>query len=627
MRALIVGTAGHIDHGKSALVQALTGTDPDRLKEEKRRGITIDLGFAHTDLGPGLVASFIDVPGHERFVRNMLAGAHGIDAVLLVVAANESVMPQTREHFHICRFLGVARGIVALTKCDLADPESRTLARWEVRDLVAGSFLEAGPVLEVSARTGEGLEALRAALGALAPSSHPRPENGHFRMPVDRAFTMRGFGAVVTGTVVSGCVAVGDEVEVLPGSRRARVRGLQVHGQGAERVALGSRAAVNLAGVETADVGRGLVLCSPGRFRATSLLDAEVTLMPDRPALENGARVRLHVASAEVLARVRVLDGEEVSSVASGLVQFRLEQPVVAGRGDRLVVRSYSPATTVAGALVLDPLPPKRRATDRSALERLRAAGGDVGAVAAWMVAESGARGVNTATLVARLTLPEGPIVEALLKQPGVVALGRPPAAYLTEVALQELGQAAVLDLQRFHREQPLRPAMAREELRRRVFARSPEEAFAHVLSALDAAGLIRLLPDSVALSAHHVTLSPAEIDAREKLLRRAQQAGLAGLDLAARGAVADSRLVERVARVLAEEGLLLRVGGSLVHHQHLDALKREVRVRWPPGSHLDVGAFKDLTGLTRKFVIPLLEFLDRERVTRRSGNDRLVLA
>ncbi|HEY6553883.1 MAG TPA: SelB C-terminal domain-containing protein, partial [Vicinamibacteria bacterium] len=277
--------------------------------------------------------------------------------------------------------------------------------------------------------------------------------------------------------------------------------------------------------------------------------------------------------------------------------------------------------------LVLDPLPPKRRATDRGALERLLAAGGDLGSAAAWMVTESGARGVTPATLVARLSHPEGPIAEALAAQPGMVALGEPPVAYLAKAALDELGQAALLDLSRFHREQPLRPAMPREELRRRVFGGSPEEAFARVLLALEAAGQVRLSPDSVALSGHKVTLSLPENDARDRLLGLAHRAGLAGLDLAASGVFADPRLVERVARVLADERLLLRVGGSLVHHEHLEALKREVRARWPPGSHLDVGAFKELTGLTRKFVIPLLEFLDRERVTRRSGNDRLVLA
>jgi selenocysteine-specific elongation factor len=626
VRSLIVGTAGHIDHGKSSLVQALTGTDPDRLKEEKERGITIDLGFAHADLQDGVVASFIDVPGHERFVRNMLAGAHGIDVVLLVVAADESVMPQTREHFHICRLLGVSRGLVVLTKSDLADDDTRTLAQMEVRELVAGSFLEGAPVLSVSARTGEGLPALRSALGLLAASAGPRHEDGLLRLPIDRAFTLRGFGTVVTGTLVSGVLRVGEEVEVLPGGRRARVRGLHVHGQAAERVAAGNRAAVNLAAVEPAEVERGLVLCSPDRLRATSLLDAEVTLVPGGRPLANGARVRLHVASAEVLARVRVLDGEAVTVSAPGLVQFRLERPVVAGRGDRLVVRSYSPATTIAGALVLDPLPPKRRAKDRGALSRLRAVAGEVGPAAVHMVAEAGASGVDVATLVARLTVPRDRIADAIGKDPDVVPLGDPPVAFLSRAALDDLARAAVIDLERFHREQPLRPAMPREELRRRVFARSPDAAFGLVLGALDANGRVRLLTDSVALAGHRVNFSAPEVDARDRLLREAKEAGLAGLDLGPRTS-ADSGIRERMARVLTEEGQLLRVGGFLVHSDHLAALKDQVRERWPPGSHLDVAAFKDLTGLTRKFVIPLLEFLDRERVTRRSGSDRHVLA
>jgi selenocysteine-specific elongation factor len=627
--SLIVGTAGHIDHGKSALVLALTGTDPDRLKEEKERGITIDLGFAHADLGDGVTASFIDVPGHERFVRNMLAGAHGLDAVLLVVAADESVMPQTREHFHICRLLGIGRGLVALTKCDVADEESQALARLEVRELVAGSFLEGREVLAVSARTGAGLPALRAALKEIAGQVGARAEGGLLRLPVDRAFTLRGFGTVVTGTVVAGAVAVGDEVEILPAGHRARVRGLHVHGEPAERVAAGSRAAANLAGVETKGVGRGSVLASPGQLRATSLLDAELTLLPEHRAIEDGARVRLHVASAEVLARVRVLDGERVTPEAPRLVQLRLERPVAAGRADRLIVRSYSPATTIGGAVVLDPLPPKRRRADRPGLERLRSCGDDLRAAGAALVAEAGVRGLDLPSLVARLTVPGPQVVEALRSRGDLLPLGDPPLFYLGREALAALGDEALRELRRFHGEQPLRHAMPREELRRRVFARSPEPAFALVLGDLEAAGRLRLSPDTAALVEHKVTLSAPEADARALLLREASEAGLAGLDLAAVAARGprEQHLLERVAKVLVDEGLLLRVGGSLVDRERLDELKREVRRRWPPGSRLDVGEFKDLTGLTRKFVIPLLEFLDRERVTRRSGNDRLVLA
>src|SRR3989454_7978480 len=307
LRSLIVGTAGHIDHGKSALVLALTGTDPDRLKEEKERGITIDLGFAHADLGGGVVASFIDVPGHERFVRNMLAGAHGVDAVLLVVAADESVMPQTREHFHICQLLGIPRGLVALTKCDLADAEMQALAEMEVRELLAGSFLEDAPVLKVSARTGHGLDGLRHALLEMAQQAAERPTDGLLRLPVDRVFSLRGFGTVVTGTLVSGRLESGEELEILPSGRRARVRGLQVHGQPVDGVAAGSRAAVNLAGLEVDELARGDVLARPGTVLSSSILDVELTLLPGEKPLKDQARVRGHIASAQRLARVRLL--------------------------------------------------------------------------------------------------------------------------------------------------------------------------------------------------------------------------------------------------------------------------------------------------------------------------------
>ncbi|HSB62321.1 MAG TPA: selenocysteine-specific translation elongation factor, partial [Vicinamibacteria bacterium] len=412
-RSLIVGTAGHIDHGKSALVRALTGTDPDRLKEEKERGITIDLGFAHLELGEGLVASFVDVPGHERFVRNMLAGAHGIDAVVLVVAADESVMPQTREHFHICRLLGIPRGLVALTKCDLADADSQALAELEARELVAGSFLEGRPVLRVSALTGLGLDALRDALRALAVEAPPRPSGGLLRLPVDRAFTMRGFGTVVTGTLVSGALDLGEEVEVLPAGRRARVRGLQVHGSSVDRAEAGTRTAVNLAGLDVSDLVRGDVLARPETLRPTAMLDVELALLRGERALVDGARVRVHLASAEVLARVRLLGERRLEPGRAGFAQLRLERPAVAGRGDRVVLRAYSPATTIGGALVLDPLPPKRRASDRPRLERLREAR-EPAAAAAALVAEAGPAGLDAPALVSRLGLPIERLLESL---------------------------------------------------------------------------------------------------------------------------------------------------------------------------------------------------------------------
>ena len=608
-------------------MRALTGTDPDRLKEEKERGITIDLGFAHCELGDGVVASFVDVPGHERFVRHMLAGAHGIDAVALVVAADESVMPQTREHFHICRLLGVPRGLVVLTKCDAADADSQAIAELEARELVAGSFLEAAPVVRVSARTGVGLPALREALLALARESPPRPSLGLLRLPVDRVFSMKGFGTVVTGTLVAGELATGEDVEALPSGRRARVRGLQVHGEGVERAAAGTRTAVNLAG-EVEGLARGEVLARPGTLRATSMIDALVSLLPGARPLADGARVRVHAASAEVLARVRLLGAESLEPGTSALAQLRLESPAVAGRGDRLVLRSYSPADTIAGAVVVDPLPPRRRTADRPAVERLRDAVGLLGA-AETMVAEAGAGGIDAPLLAARLTVPLARLTAEIPASGSLVALGQDPVVVVSCGALARLGEEALAALEVFHRGNPLKAAMPREELRGRAFGDAPVIAFERVLADLAAAGRVRLLPDAVAAARHEVRLSAGEEEARLLLLETAQAAGLAGVELPALAerSKRDSKVLERVARVLAAERVLGRVGeGLLIHRDHLEALKLQVRERWPAGSRIDVGAFKDLTGLSRKYVIPLLEYLDREKVTRRAGNDRVVL-
>ena len=608
-------------------MRALTGTDPDRLKEEKERGITIDLGFAHGELGDGVVASFVDVPGHERFVRHMLAGAHGIDAVALVVAADESVMPQTREHFHICRLLGVPRGLVVLTKCDLADAETQAIAELETRELVAGSFLEGRPVVRVSARTGDGLPALREALVALARESPPRPAEGLLRLPIDRVFSMKGFGTVVTGTLVAGQLETGDEVEALPSGRRARVRGLQVHGDTVERAFAGTRTAVNLAG-EVEGLARGEVLVRPGTLRATSMIDALVSLLPDARALADGARVRVHVASAEVLARVRLLEAGSLEPGHSALAQLRLEGKAVAGRGDRLVLRSYSPADTIAGALVVDPLPPRRRVADRVAVERLHAATTLQGAAEA-LVAEAGSGGIEAPLLAARLTVPLARLAAEVPSSSNLVSLGQDPAVVLSRDALARLGEAALGALEAFHRSQPLKAGMPREELRARAFGEAPAVAFERVIADLAAAGRVRPSPDAVALAKHEVRLSAGEEEARQLLVDAAQAAGLEGVEIPALAARSgrDPKVLERVARVLVTERVLGRVGEDLrVGREHLERLKLQVRERWPSGSKIEVAAFKELTGLSRKYVIPLLEYLDREKVTRRAGNDRIVL-
>jgi selenocysteine-specific elongation factor len=622
-RSFVVGTAGHIDHGKSALVQALTGTDPDRLAEEKARGITIDLGFAHLAVPDGPVLSFVDVPGHERFVRNMLAGAHGIGAVMLVIAADESVMPQTREHFHICRLLGIPRGLIALTKCDLADADAQAVAEMEARELVSGSFLDGAPVVRVSARTGLGLDALTRELRGLAASAAEPPAGGVLRLPVDRSFTMRGFGTVVTGTVVSGTLAAGDEVEVLPSGRRGRVRGVQVHGEARDRVEAGSRAAVNLSGLEVSEVARGDMLARVDTLRATSMIDVLLSTLPGERPLRHGARVRVHLASAEALARVHLAGAAALGPGETRRAQLRLERPSVAARGDRLVIRSYSPARTIGGAEVIDPLPRKRRRHDGASAD-LRGTGEQSSADAVRALVEAaGIEGMPLGLLAARLAVPVDALAGDLRDEPGLVAVGKDAGALLSEGALASLEARLLETLGAYHRELPLRPGMAREEARRRLFLRCPPGAFELVLERLERSGRLRVLADAVSLAGHEVRYTHEEEGVRAQLLAAAAAAGLTGLPPDA----TDTPVKARVARSLVQEGVVQRVGeGRLVDRGALTALAASLRARYAPGERIDVGVVKEMTGLSRKFVIPLLEYLDRERVTRRAGADRVLM-
>ncbi len=364
MRYLIVGTAGHIDHGKSALVLALTGIDPDRLEEEKRRGITIDLGFAHLDLGGGIRVGFVDVPGHERFVRNMLAGVGGIDLVILVVAADESIKPQTREHFDICKLLGIRQGLVAITKTDLVDGDIIDLVQLEAQEFVRGSFLESAMLLPVSAKTGEGLEALKDELRRLALVVTPKPEDLPFRLPIDRSFVMKGFGTVVTGTLIAGRIEKDAEVEIYPLGRRVRVRGIEVHNAPAQAALAGQRTAVNLPGLETKEISRGMVLAPPGLFATTARLDCRLNLLPAARPLKNCARVHFHCHTSETIAEVVLLDRKELQPGSSAFAQLRLSEPGVFMPGDRFIIRQFSPVTTIGGGSVLDSQPGPRRSRD-----------------------------------------------------------------------------------------------------------------------------------------------------------------------------------------------------------------------------------------------------------------------
>jgi selenocysteine-specific elongation factor len=624
VRSFIVGTAGHIDHGKSSLVQALTGTDPDRLKEEKARGITIDLGFAHAPLSEDVVASFIDVPGHEKFVRNMLAGAFGIDALLLVIAATEGVMPQTREHFHICRLLGIPRGLIVLTKIDLAGDTAIEAAEMGARELVRGSFLEDAPILRVSSRLGTGLEAVGATLLDLAKGTRARAPSGLLRLPVDRVFTLRGFGTVITGTLVSGRVEIGEELIALPSGRRVRVRGLQVHGQKVEAAVAGERTAMNLAGVLVEELSRGDVLVREDTLRNTSAAHVFLRLLPNE-SLKNGARVRVHAASAEVLARTRFAVAETPKGF-SGVAEIRFEAPVVLGRGDLVVIRSYSPVGTIGGGRVLDPQPRPRRRSEMAELQAIEVETDE--AASARFLREAGSQGLGADDLSARLALPREATRAMVATLPSASPLAGFPDRFVDVSALAGLEIAALACLKEFHRKDPVAKGVSKEELRARVFSKAYAGVFATVLGRLVAAEAITESTDIVALKEHRVQLSGPADAARTAIEGALATAGLEGVSLQNLHTQLgqDQKACESAVRVLVQEKAAERLGGLLVAGSALAGFREKARARFTPGARLDVAEVKELTGLSRKYVIPLLEWLDRERVTRRVGASRIVL-
>jgi selenocysteine-specific elongation factor len=645
-RFIVVGTAGHIDHGKSALVRALTGTDPDRLKEEQARGITIDLGFAHEERD-GITFAFVDVPGHERFVKNMLAGVGGIDLVILVIAADESVMPQTREHFDICRLIGVSRGVIALTKSDLVDRDTLELVRLEVRDLVAGSFLAGAPVLPVSSRTGAGLDDLRAALSAAAHAIQPRGRDGIPRLPIDRVFSVKGFGTVVTGTLVSGEIGLGESLVVLPQGHEVKVRGIQVHGRDVRSAVAGQRAAVNLGHVEVEELARGDTLTAPRRLEPTRRLDARMQLLASARPLKHGARVRFHQGTGETLGRValsgragRTADEPEAGALAvlepgaEAYVRVRLEAPVVVTRGDRFILRAYSPPATIGGGLVLDAFPPRggsRTPAARQRFTRLDRAQDREPAAIAVMIDDCAAQGLPDDALVWRVGL--GPAAAAAAAD-AVVRSGQAVRAGDRLVApriARELRTRLLEALREHHQAQPLSDGIPREEVRERYFGRASAAVFEMVLAGLVAEGCISAR-DRVSLAGHRVSLTDEESRARDAIDRAYREGGLRPPDEAAIAAAAGVRpeVIDRMTRLLVREKRLVRLDELLFHADALARLKADVAglkgapVGSPP--RVDVSAFKERYGITRKFAIPLLEYLDRERVTRRMGETRVVL-
>jgi selenocysteine-specific elongation factor len=630
---VIVGTAGHIDHGKSALVEALTGTHPDRLAEEKRRGITIDLGFAFLEQD-GVTFVFVDVPGHEKFVSNMLAGAAGIDIVLLVIAADEAIKPQTREHFDICRLLGVRSGVVALTKSDLVDEYAAGIVRMEVEDYLRGSFLEKAAIVPVSAKAGAGLPELKQALRAAAQGVALRSGGGFTRLPIDRSFAMKGFGTVVTGTLIAGTVSPEDELEIFPGGRRLRVRGVQSGGKSVSRAETGQRTAVNLAGVEHGDIHRGMVLATPGHLRATRRIDARVQLLGSAPTLKQRARVHFHAGTSATIADIYFYGTPQLPPNGSAFAQLRLQDETLVLPGDRFILRQFSPVITIGGGTVLDPLAPRLLSRDTGRIKFLETLGRGMPEEIVAEMAERSSVALTLSELVARTGRSPAAAREAVnqaVARGAVKTTGSDPLVVVPAARFAELQQKIAARVESFRIENPLQAGIAREVLRSGLGRRIHPEVFRAALQDLIAQKKLEAQGDLIKPAGSQVTLLPEETAAKEQIEKAFKSAGLAVpsvKEVLASLAVEAAR-AEKLLRILLGEKNLVRVTPELIFHRAaLTHLKQQLsNYKKVKGERISVPAFKELTGITRKYAIPLLEYLDRERITRRTGDERLILA
>jgi selenocysteine-specific elongation factor len=633
IKHVIVGTAGHIDHGKSSLVEALTGTNPDRLEEEKRRGITLDLGFAFLTL-EGVRLGLVDVPGHERFVRNMLAGAGGIDLVLLVIASDEGIKPQTREHFEICSLLGIPRGIIAITKSDLMDDDTLGLVRLEIEEFVRGSFLESAPIVAVSSRSGAGLDELKQVLRRAAQEAAAKDATQNFRLPIDRTFAMKGFGTVVTGTLISGAVKLEDEVELYPPRKRLRVRGLHSGGKQIERAVAGQRTAVNLAGIEHEEITRGMVLAPAGLFEATQRVDARVTLLGSAPPLKNRARVHFHQGTAEAIAEVILLnDGAgELAAGGSTFAQLRLDKPLLLLPGDRFILRRYSPVVTIGGGTVLDARAPRHKRKDAAVAPFLGVLERGTREEILGALVEAAPRGMTLPEIVARTGWIESE-ARAAADKPAVAKrvriLGGAPIVVTPAKAVTACAAAIRKAVETFHRANPLLPGIPKQELRARA-GRARVEMFEAALNDLVSARVLVVTGDLVGQAGREISLSTEETRAKELIEREFESAGLTVPDFASVLAKlpVDAARAQKILQILLREKVLVKISSDLVFHRNTLLKLREMlaKYRKERGARLPIAVFKELTGITRKYAIPLLEHLDREQVTRRAGDERVIL-
>src|SRR6476660_9813067 len=633
MKSIIIGTAGHIDHGKTALVKALTGIDADRLEEEKRRGITIDLGFAHLELaapsGEKLRLGFIDVPGHERFVRNMLAGVGGIDLVLMVIAADESIKPQTRDHFEIFRLLSIPRGITVITKSDMVDEDTLSVVRMEIEDFARGSFLDAGrsPIIPVSALKGTGLDELKREIVRWAAEIPARDTEALFRLPIDRVFTMKGFGAVITGTLIAGTVKKEEEVEVFPARKRARVRTVQVHGSMTDRALAGQRTALNLAGVQLEELARGMTLAAPGVFSPTQRLEVQISLLKDAKPLKNRARVHLHAFSSETIAEVALHGVTELKPGATAFAQFRTADPLLLLPGDRAILRQFSPVVTIGGAVVLDAFPLHRQKAEPLLAFLRTLAGGSREEALMARIARRGHQGLSMAEAVRETGWKQSavqPIVAAQVQQKQIIQVGD---YLLSSAAVAATREKILAALEAFHKSNPLVGGISKEELREKLDLH--QSVMETLLAQLGKDKKTEASGEQVRLAGRGVELKDEEAKAKQQIEKAFADAGLKVplLKEVLDKLPVDKARAQKLVTLLLRDRVLVKLADDLVfHHGALESLRQLMATQKAKTPKIDVATFKDLLGVTRKYAIPLLEYLDQQRVTRRVGDERIII-
>ena len=633
MKHLILGTAGHIDHGKTSLVKALTGTDTDRLKEEKARGITIELGFAHLQLAGGIEFGVVDVPGHEKFVRAMVAGVAGMDLVMLVIAADEGIMPQTREHLDILRLLGVRCGLVALTKSDMVEPDWLPLVQEEVREFVEGTFLESAPIIPVSSKTGAGLDDLKAELIQLAEGASEKKREGYFRLPVDRVFTVAGFGTVVTGTLLAGEIKTGDEFELLPAGHAGRVRGIQAHGIKAEVGQAGQRLAVNLQGIDLDQAHRGDVVVPTGQFRTTRRVDVRLDHLASAPRdLKHRSTVRFHSGTSEVTAQVILLECNALAPGSGGYAQLRLDEPLLLVSGDPYLIRATSPSITIGGGIVLDPFPPARRRRSDEALKLLESLdAAEHQKTCSLIVAQSLLSGITFDEIVLRSGIARKQAetaLQGLLAAGALVQVTREPRIFLGKEAFSLLKQLLVDELSGYLAANPLKEGISKEELKTRIPKRSDQRFFAPLLAELEKEGKLAAERELVRPAGGAKTAAPQAHGLGGRIISLLTERGAEPPTVKelAEQVGSDEKVVRDQLAVMLRNGAVVRVTGDIYYAPSVvQGIEEQLLAHLRARGEITPGEFRDLTGLSRKFMIPLLEYFDGKKLTLRMGDKRIM--